>query len=131
MTRGVTIYHKVLAGIWRSKHRSRNELVLKSLKAFLAFICPLKLNAFVKQISQGLGNLGEVLDETEAITSKSKKASDLLDSLWRGPVKNSLNALWVDGNTILGDNMTKVGDFGKPEFALGILGIKLMLSKLL
>ena len=84
----------------------------------------------MQQISQGLGNLGEVLDETTAITGKSEKASDLLDSLRRGPVKNSLNALWVDGNTILGDDMIKVGDFRKPEFALGILGIKLMLSKL-
>ena len=54
----------------------------------------------------------------------------MLDSLRRGPVKNSLNALWVDGNTILGDDMPKVGYFRKPKFTLGILGIKLMLSKL-
>ena len=65
----------------------------------------------MKQIGQWLGDLGEVLDETAAITGKSEKASDLLDSLRRGPVKNSLNAFWVDGNTILGDDMTKVGDF--------------------
>ena len=94
----------------------------------MTFVCPVELNAFVKHISQWLGNLGEVLDEMAAITGKSEKASDLLDSLRRGPVKNSLNALWVDGHTILGDDMTKVGDFRKPEFALGILGIKLTLE---
>ena len=77
----------------------------------------------MKQISQWLGDLGEVLDKAATIAGQSEKASDLLDSLRRGPVKNSLNALWVEGNTILGDDMTKVGDFGKLEFALGILGI--------
>ena len=77
----------------------------------------------MKQTSQGLGDLGEVLDETARIAGKSKKPSDLLDSLRRGPVKNSMNSLWVDGNTIVGDYMTKVGDFGYPEFTLKILGI--------
>ena len=66
----------------------------------------------MKQISQWLGDLGEVLDKAATIAGQYEKASDLLDSLRMGPVKNSLNALWVDGNTILGDNMTKVGDFG-------------------
>ena len=66
----------------------------------------------MKQIGQWLGDLGGVLDRMTAVAGESKKASDLLDSLRRGPVKNSLNALWVDGNTILGDDMTKVGDFG-------------------
>ena len=85
----------------------------------------------MQQVSQRPGDLGEVLDTMAAIPGKSEKASDLLDSLRRGLVKNSLNMLWVDGNTILGDDMPKVGYFGKPEFALGILGIKLMFSKLL
>ena len=66
----------------------------------------------MKQISQWLGDLGEVLDKATTIAGQSEKASDLLDSLRRGPVKNSLNALWVDGNIVLGDDMTKVGDFG-------------------
>ena len=84
----------------------------------------------MKQISQGLGDLGEVLDETAAIAGDPEKASDLLGSLRRCQVKNSLNSLWVDGNTILGDDMPKVGYFRKLEFTLEILGIKLMLSKL-
>ena len=78
----------------------------------MTFVCPIELNAFVKQISQWLGDLGEVLDKAATIAGQSEKASDLLDSLRRGPVKNSLNALWVDSNTILGDDMSKVGDFG-------------------
>src|SRR4051812_14479795 len=36
----------------------RSELVLESLKTFLTFIRPLKIDAFVKKISQRLGNLG-------------------------------------------------------------------------
>src|SRR3954468_1070144 len=91
-----------------SKHWWRSELVLESLKTFLAFVCPLKLNAFVKQISQRLCNLGEVLDETAAIASEPEETSDLLDSPGRSPVKNILNTFWVDGDAILGNHMTKV-----------------------
>src|ERR1041385_4018289 len=113
--RCVAIYHEVLLGIRGSKHWGRSELVLESLKTFLAFISPLKLDAFVKQISQGLGNLGEVLDETATIASKAEETSDLLDSPGRSPVKNSLNTFWVYGNTTLGNYMTKVCYFKKPE----------------
>ena len=60
-----------------SKHQGRSLLVLESLETFLTFICPLKLDAFVKQISQRLGNLGEVLDET----TESEETSDFLESL--------------------------------------------------
>src|ERR1041385_8855452 len=59
----------------------RSELVLESLETFLTFVCPLKLDAFVKQICQRLGNLGEVLDETAPIAGESEETSDLLDSL--------------------------------------------------
>ena len=81
MTRRVAVYHEVLLSIRGSKHRGRGELVLESLKTFLTFISPLKLNAFVKKISQRLGNLGEVLDETAAIASESEETPDLLDFL--------------------------------------------------
>ena len=66
-----------------------------------------------------------------AIAGETEKTSDLLNVLGRSPIKDSLDSFRVDSNTILGDDMTKVGDFRKPEFALGILGIKLMLLKLL
>ena len=59
----IAIYHKVLASIRRSKHWCRSELVLEGLETFLTFIRPLKFDAFVKQMSQRLGNLGEILDE--------------------------------------------------------------------
>src|SRR4051812_42512660 len=95
-----------------SKHRGRGELVLESLVTFLTFICPLKLDAFVKKIFQRLGNLGEVLDESTTIASEAKDTSGLLDSLGRGPVKNSLDTFWVDGNAILGNYMIRVGYFG-------------------
>src|SRR3954469_11712790 len=113
-----------------SKHWGGSELVLQSLKTFLTFISPLKLDAFVKQISQRLGNLGEVLDETAAIAGKAEETSDLLDSLGRRPVKNRLNTFWVDGNAILGNHMTKVGYFGKPQLALRILSREFVFSKL-
>src|SRR3954463_13654501 len=79
-----------------SKHRGRGELVLEGLETFLTFVCPLKLDALVKQISQRPGNLGEVLDETSTIASESKKNADLLDSLGRGPVQNGLDTFWGD-----------------------------------
>src|SRR3990170_3801124 len=127
--RGVTIYNKVLARIGRSKHWSGGELVLEGLETFLTFVCPLKFNTFVKQISQGLGNLGEILDESATITSEAEETSDLLGILRRSPVTNSLNTLRVNGNSVLGNDMSKVGYFRKPEFTLGVLGIQLVLSK--
>src|SRR3989337_1166385 len=121
--RGVTIYNKVFLRVQRSKHWSGSELVLKSLETLLTFVCPLKLNAFMKQISQGLGNLGEILDESVAITSKAEEASDLLGILRKSPFKSSLNTLRVNGNTVLGNHMSKVCYLRKPEFTLGVLGI--------
>jgi hypothetical protein len=130
LTRGITIDHKVLARIQRSKHWSRGQLVLKGLEALLTFVCPLKLHTFVKQISQRLGNLGKVLDKLMAIACEAEKTSHLLDVLRRSPVKNRLNPLRVNNNAILGNHMSKVGYFRKPEFTFGIFGIQLVLSKL-
>src|SRR3954465_8118317 len=119
--RCVAIYHEVLLSIRRSKHWGSSELVLESLKTFLTFISPLKLDAFVKQISHRPGNLGNFFDKTTAIASESEETADLLDSRWRSPVKNSLDTFWGDGNAILGNHMSKVGDFGEPELTLRIL----------
>ena len=83
MTRRVAVYHEVLLSIRGSKHRGRGELVLKSLETFLTFVCPVKLDTFVKQICQRLGNLGEVLDKSAAIAGEAEETSDLLDSLGR------------------------------------------------
>jgi hypothetical protein len=97
----------------------------------LTFICPLELDAFVKQISQRPGNLGEILDETAAIASEPEETADLLDGLGRSPVKNSLDTFWGDGNAILGNHMSKVGYFGEPELTLRILSVEFVFSKLL
>src|SRR3954467_9060663 len=128
--RCVTLYHEVFLSIRRSKHWGRSELVLEGLETFLTFICPLKLDAFVKQVSQRPGNLGEVLDETAAIAVKAEETSDLLDSLGRSPVNNSLDTFWVDGNAILRNHVTKVGHFRKPELTLRILSVEFVFSKL-
>src|SRR3954466_4994015 len=109
MMRCAAIYHEVLLSIRRSKHWWRSELVLEGLETFLTLVCPLKLDAFVEQISQRSGNLGEVLDETSAIDSESEETADLLDSRGRGPVKNSLDTFWGDGNAILGNHMSTSG----------------------
>src|SRR3954470_18149736 len=124
------IYHEVFLSIRRSKHWGRSELVLEGLKTFLTFICPLKLDALVKQISQRPGNLGEIFDKTTAIASESEETADLLDGLGRSPVKNSLDTFWGNGNAILGNYMPKVGYFRKPEFTFGILSIEFAFSKL-
>src|SRR3954466_6126063 len=131
MTRRVAINHEVLLGIRRSKHWGRSELVLEGLETFLTFISPLKLDAFVKQISQRPGNLGEIFDKTTAIASESEKTANLLDGLGRSPVKNSLDTFWGNDNAILGNHMSKVGYFRKPEFTLGILSIELVFLTLL
>src|SRR3954465_13122684 len=127
--RRVTIYHEFFLGIRRSKHWGRSELVLEGLETFLTFICPPKLDAFVKQISQRPGNLGEIFDKTTTIASKSEKTANLLDGLGRSPVKNSLDTFWGDGNAILGNHMSKVGYFRKPELTLGILSVEFVFLK--
>src|SRR3954471_4720242 len=84
----------------------RSELVLEGLETFLSFICPLKLDAFVKQISERLGNLGEVLDETAAIAGEAEETSNWLDNLGGSPVQDSLDTFWLDDNAILGNHMS-------------------------
>ena len=131
MTASVTVNDEVLLSSRWSKHWGRSQLVFEFLEAFLTFVCPLELDALMQQVSQRPGDLGEVLDKSTAIAGETKKTSDLLDILRRSPIENSLISFGVDDNTILGDDMPKVGHFGKPEFTLGELGIELMLSKLL
>src|SRR3954464_9884903 len=128
--RRIVIYHEVLLSIRGSKHRGRGELVLEGLETFLTFVCPLKLDTFVEQISQRSGNLGEVLDETSAIASESEETADLLDGLGRSPVKNSLDTFWGDGNAILGNHMSKVCYFWKPELTLRILSVEFVCAEL-
>src|SRR3954471_19595077 len=65
-----------------------------------------------------------------AIASEPEETTDLLDGRGRSPVKNSLDTFWVDGNAILGNHMSKVGYFGKPELTLRILSIEFVFSKL-
>src|SRR4051812_8361364 len=64
------------------------------------------------------------------IASKAEETSDLFDSLGRGPVKNSLDTFWGDGNAILGNHMYKIGYFWKPELTLRILGVEFVFSQL-
>ena len=89
-----------------------------------------KLDAFVNPIGQRFGNLREVLDETTAIASEAEETSDLLDVLGRSPVKNSLDTFGGDGNAILGNHMSEISYFGKPELTLRILSVEFVFSKL-
>src|ERR1043165_768985 len=128
--RRVAVYHEVLLSMRGSKHRGRGKLVLESLETFLTFVGPLKLDAFVEQICHRLGNLGEVLDKSAAITGEAEETSDLLDSLGRSPVENSLDTFRGDSNAILGNHMSKVDYFGKPKLTLRILSVEFVFSEL-
>ena len=66
----------------------------------------------MQQVSQRPGDLGEILDESTAIAGETEKTSDLLDILRRSPFENSLDSFRVDDNTILRDDMPKIGYFG-------------------
>ena len=123
----VVVNDKVLLSIRWSKHWGRSQLVFERLETFLTLVCPLELDTLMQQISQRPGDLGEVLDESTTIAGETEKTLDLLDILQRSLIENSLNSFRVDDNTILGDDMPKIGYFGEPEFTLGILSIQLML----
>ena len=130
MTGSIAVNDEVLLSIRWSKHWGRSQLVFERLETFLTLVCPFELDTLMQQISQRPGDLGEVLDKSTAIAGETEKTSDLLDILRRSPIENSLNLFRVDGNTILGDDMPKIGYFGEPEFTLGILSIQLVFSKL-
>ena len=66
----------------------------------------------MKQVSRRSSDLGEVLDESTTIAGETEETSDLFHILQRSPIENSLNSFTVDGNTILGDDMPKIGHFG-------------------
>ena len=119
----VAVNDEVILSIRWSKHWGRSQLVFERLETFLTLVCPLELDALMQQISQRPSDLGEVLDESTAIVGETEKTSDLLDILRRSPIKNSLNSFRVEGNAILGDDMPKIGYFGKPEFTFGELGV--------
>ena len=89
------------------------------LETSLTLVCPLELYALMQQISQRPSNLGEVLDESRTIAGETEKTLDLLNILRRSPIENSLDSFRVDGNTILGDDMPKIGYFGEPKYTLG------------
>lgn len=125
----IAVNDKVLLSIRWSKHWCRSQLVFERLETLLTLVCPLKLDTLMQQVSQRPGNLGEVLDKSTTIAGESEKTSNLLDILRRSPIDNNLDSFRVDGNTILGDDMPKIGYFREPEFTLGILSIELMLSK--
>ena len=107
----------------------RSQLVSERLETFLTLVCPFELDTLMQQISQRPGNLGEVLDKSTTIAGETEKTSNLLGILRRSPIENSLNSFRVDGNTILRDDMPEIGYFGQPEFTLGELGIKAVLSE--
>jgi len=65
-----------LTPIWGNNNRSRNELLFKSAESQQTFPIKLEHNVLVQQITQWLGYLGKVLDETPIEPSMSKKASD-------------------------------------------------------
>ena len=130
MTGSVAVNDEVLLSIRWSKHWGRSQLVFECLETFLTLVCPVKLDTLMQQISQRPGNLGEVLNESTAIAGETEKTSDFLNVLRRSPIENSVNSFRVDGNTILGDDMPKIGYFWEPEFTHGILSIELMFSKL-
>ena len=112
MTGSVAVNDEVLLSIRWSKHGGRSQLVFERLETFLTLVCPVKLDTLMQQISQRPGNLGEVLNESMTIAGGTEKTSDLLDILRRSPIENSLNSFRVDGSTILGYDMPKIGYLG-------------------
>ena len=66
----------------------------------------------LEEVGKRLCNLREVLNKSSAIACETEEATELLHVLRRSAIENSLNSFRVDGNTILGDDMPKIGYFG-------------------
>jgi hypothetical protein len=90
---------------------------------------PKELLVLLEKVCDRLCDLGEVFNETAAITSQTEEASNLFDILWRKPFNNSLDCIRIDGDAFCRYDMPKIVYFRKPKFTLGELGIKTMLAK--
>ena len=130
MQRGVTEDLKRLGCIRRNQDWCGSELLFECLKACLTCRSPKVFLAFLEEIGKRLRNLREILNEATAITSQTKETPDFFDINRRKPFNNCLHSFRVDCNALGRDDVTKIGDLGKPKFTLGELCIQAVLMKL-
>ena len=105
--------------------------MLQLIKSCLTSLRPNVSLAFAQQLRHWLCYLGEILDKLPAIAGKSKKTPQLFDILWRSPLLNSPDSVWVNCNALLRNYMAKKVDLIEPKLTLGELGIELVISQLL
>ena len=115
--------------IRRGQDRSGDKLLFECIESQLTLWRPNILNTLLKKTRERLGDFGEVLNESSAISGKTEKASKLLHILRRFPFNNGLNLGRVNLNALGRDNMPKINHFFQPELALGKLGIQLVFSQ--
>ena len=84
----------------------------------------------LEEVGKRLCNLREILNESSAIASKTKKTAELLDILRRFPIHNCGHLLGINSNALDRDDMPKVKNLIKPELTFGKLRIEFMLSEL-
>ena len=130
MKRGITEYLERFRSIWKNKDRCGSELLLEEIKAFLALRRPKKLLVFLQEIGERLGDFGEILNETAAVTCQTEKTSHLLDILRRKPFDDCLDGLRIDSNAFSRNDMPEIDNLRKPEFIFRELGIEAMFTKL-
>jgi hypothetical protein len=91
----------------------------KPLNGDCAVWAPNKGCIFLCELCQGLGNVGETLDEGSLVAKNPKHATDLLNSgqlFWPGG--QPITFCWVDTNCTITDNNAQIVDRGLFKFAL-------------
>jgi hypothetical protein len=89
---------------------------------------PNKLFTFLQQIGDGLGNFGEIRDESSIVTSQSKKTANLVHICGRLPIKYILHFARVNGYSFCRDHVIKKWNFIQPELTFAKFCIELVIS---
>jgi hypothetical protein len=104
------------------------QQLLHGLESFITTCIPNKLFTFLQQISDGLGNLGEIRDESLIVASQSKEATNLVHILGRLPIEYILHLTRVNGYSFCRNHVPEKWNFTQPELTFPEFCIELMIS---
>jgi hypothetical protein len=87
------------------------------------------LFTFLQQIGDGLGNLGEILDESLIVASQYKKTVNLVYKLGRLLIEYIMHVARVNGYSFCRNHVPNKWNFAQPELTFAEFCIELMISQ--
>ena len=129
---GGVCFDTVRAGVVQEgKDRGRGDQLLQHVKGSLFQPSPFPSNILLGEVEQGMGMVGEVLDEPLVEVDKSDKGLDLFLVPRYGPLCHTGDLDWVHLHRALRNNHSKVLYLEAFELALLRLEVQLVFSETL